>query len=161
MVAKGPREMVCQLCDYQHFLTPIPAACVLIVDAQNRLLITRRAHEPGLGKWGIPGGVIEPGETGEIASARELREEVGIEIAPEEFRYLCAGNNQYLFQDFVWPTLDLFFTVYLRGPAVEILHDPKEVAEALWCPLDEVPLDDFAFASNAEAVRVLRMGSPF
>jgi ADP-ribose pyrophosphatase len=154
MAAQSAREVVCEVCGYQHFLTPIPAACVLLVDAQERLLILRRAHEPGLGKWGLPGGVIEPGETGEFAAARELREEAGIEVAPEAFRYLVSLNNDYLFQDFLWPTVDLFFTARLEAAAVRA--DPREVSEARWCPLHEVPLAEFAFASNAQAVRVLR-----
>lgn len=155
MAAVSAREIVCQLCDYRHFLTPIPAACVLLVDARERLLITRRAHEPGLGQWGLPGGVIEPGETAEAAAARELREEAGVDVPPADFRYLVSLNNDYLFQDFIWPTLDLFFVVRLSSePGVQA--DPAEVSEVQWCSLDKVPLDQFAFASNAEAVRRLR-----
>lgn len=156
MTRRGAREVVCELCDYQHFLTPIPAACVLLVDHQNRLLITRRAHEPGLGKWGIPGGVVEPNETGEMAAARELREETGIKVAPEKFRYLLTANNNYLFQGFVWPTIDLVYTARVETEEAAASPDPAEVSEVQWRPLHEVPLEEFAFESNAHAVRVLR-----
>lgn len=156
MTQQSAREVVCELCDYQHFLTPIPAACVLLVDARERLLILRRAHEPGMGKWGLPGGVVEPGETAEFAAARELREEAGIEIAPSAFRYLVSLTNNYLFQDFLWPTVDLFFAA--RIERAEARPEPSEVSEARWCPLAEVPLGEFAFESNAQAVRALRNG---
>ena len=57
-VTKSDREFVCGVCGFRHFITPIPAAVALILDAQDRVLIIRRAHEPGYGKLGLPGGVI-------------------------------------------------------------------------------------------------------
>ncbi|HYF37743.1 MAG TPA: NUDIX domain-containing protein [Prosthecobacter sp.] len=154
MTAIGSREVVCDACGYRHFLTPIPAACALVLDRHDRLLIARRAHEPGLGKWGIPGGVIEPWESAEAAASRELLEEVGVELPSAAFTYLVSLNNRYLFQDFVWPTLDLCFVARVDGD-VEVHPDPAEVLETRWCPLHAVPLDDFAFQSSIDAVRLL------
>jgi ADP-ribose pyrophosphatase len=154
-IEKSDREFVCAHCAYRHFITPIPAAVAVILDAQGRVLIIRRAHEPGFGKLGLPGGVIEPGETGEMAAARETREETGIDLPASAFSYLCTLNNRYLFQGFVWPTLDLFYIARVHD-FCSIKADPAEVMETLLCPLDEVPLADFAFESNAEAVRRLQ-----
>ncbi|WP_395715784.1 NUDIX domain-containing protein [Prosthecobacter sp.] len=154
-IIRSDREFVCAGCGFRHFITPIPAAVALILDAQDRILIIRRAHEPGLGKLGLPGGVIEPGETGEMAAARETREETGLDLPASAYTYVCTLNNRYLFQGFVWPTLDLFYVA--RVPDFGDLNpDPAEVMETLICPLDEVPLADFAFESNAEAVRRMR-----
>jgi ADP-ribose pyrophosphatase len=146
----------CGDCGFRHFLTPIPAACALVLDSARRLLITRRAHEPGLGRWGIPGGVIEPGERAETAAARELLEETGIEVAPEAFEYLGSQTNQYPFQGFIWPTLDLCFVARIDAQGLMANPDPAEVSEWMWCALRDVPLDEFAFDSNAEAVRQLQ-----
>jgi len=154
-IEKSAREFVCVRCGHRHFITPIPAAVALILDGQGRILIIRRAHEPGFGKLGLPGGVIEPGETGEMAAARETREETGLDLPVGDFTFLCTLNNHYLFQGFVWPTLDLFYTA--RVPDLGSLNpDPAEVMETFVCSLDEVPLADFAFESNAEAIRKLR-----
>ncbi len=153
--ARSAREFVCAACGFRHFITPIPAACALVLDARNRILIIRRAHEPGLGKLGLPGGVIEPGETGEMGAARETREEVGLDIPAEAFTPLGTLTNTYHFQGFPWPTIDLFYVA--RIPDFDaVLIDPAEVMEFMICGLDEVVLDDFAFESNAEAVRRLR-----
>lgn len=156
MVAVSGREVVCEACGYRHFLTPIPAGCALVLDGRGYLLIIRRAQEPGLGKWGLPGGVIEPSETAEAATAREVREETGIAVAPAAFAYLASLNNHYLFQGVVWPTLDLYFVARLEATP-DVRADPAEVSEFQWCPLSEVPLEQFAFDSNAEAVWLLRL----
>ena len=47
-------------------------------DTYGRLLMVRRAHDPGSGLWSIPGGRVEPGESDAVAVARELLEETGL-----------------------------------------------------------------------------------
>lgn len=47
----------------------------------GRLLLVQRAKEPDKGLWGLPGGMIEAGETPEIAAVRELAEETGVDAA--------------------------------------------------------------------------------
>ena len=155
-ITKSDREFVCEACGFRHFITPIPAAVALILDAQDRVLIIRRAHEPGLGLLGLPGGVIEPEETGEMAAARETHEEVGIHLPASAFTYFLELNNRYLFQGYAWPTLDLFYTARVPDFSQVVLQ-ASEVSEFMICPLDDVPLDDFAFESNAEAVRRWRV----
>lgn len=44
-----------------------------------RVLLARRAANPGAGLWSLPGGRVEPGETVAEAAAREVMEEVGVE----------------------------------------------------------------------------------
>ncbi|WP_030903176.1 (deoxy)nucleoside triphosphate pyrophosphohydrolase [Streptomyces sp. NRRL F-5126] len=53
------------------------------VHDDGRLLAARRSAPPELaGRWELPGGKVEPGESAEAALVRELREELGIEAAP-------------------------------------------------------------------------------
>lgn len=63
---------------------PATERCVggIAHDDQGRILLIRRAHEPGLGLWSVPGGRVEPGETDEMAVIRELREETGLDVIP-------------------------------------------------------------------------------
>jgi 8-oxo-dGTP diphosphatase len=57
------------------------AACVLI-DGSGRVLIARRPEGRAMaGLWEFPGGKLEPGESPEDALARELREELGIDVS--------------------------------------------------------------------------------
>ena len=52
----------------------------IIKDATGRLLLIQRGHDPEAGRWSLPGGRIEPGETDEQALIREVREETGLTV---------------------------------------------------------------------------------
>lgn len=52
--------------------------CV-VFDGQDRLLLIRRANEPFMDRYALPGGFAEIGETVEAAALRELKEETGVE----------------------------------------------------------------------------------
>ena len=56
-----------------------PQVCVgAVAVAADRLLVVRRAQEPGRGRWSIPGGRVLPGEALADAVLRELAEETGV-----------------------------------------------------------------------------------
>lgn len=81
--AKAPHTRGLRL----RFVIVIPSddpviRCVgaVVHDAAGRLLLVRRANEPGRGQWSLPGGRVEPGESDASAVARELREETGLEV---------------------------------------------------------------------------------
>jgi ADP-ribose pyrophosphatase YjhB (NUDIX family) len=52
----------------------------LVHDDEGRLLVVRRAQEPGLGRWSVPGGRVEPGEDDTVAVRREVLEETGLHV---------------------------------------------------------------------------------
>ena len=59
---------------------PIPCVGAIIKDGSGRLLLVQRGHDPEAGRWSLPGGRIEPGETDEQALIREVREETGLTV---------------------------------------------------------------------------------
>lgn len=62
-------------------ILPVPAVNAAILNAEGRILITRRSakvREPG--KWCLPGGHLDGGETWQAAMAREVKEEVGLVV---------------------------------------------------------------------------------
>jgi 8-oxo-dGTP diphosphatase len=70
-------------------------ACALI-DAQGRILLARRPEGKKLaGLWEFPGGKMNPGETPEAALARELHEELGIEVLPKHLAPFVFASHAY------------------------------------------------------------------
>ena len=58
-----------------------PEVCVgAIVRAGDCILMIERSHDPGVGRWSVPGGRVEAGETLSEALAREVREETGLDV---------------------------------------------------------------------------------
>jgi 8-oxo-dGTP diphosphatase len=108
-----------------------PELCVgaVVVDAE-RLLLIRRGRGPGAGRWSVPGGRVEAGETVGEAVVRELREETGLEG-------LCGallGWVERIHEDHHFVILD--FVVEVLDPLEPVAGD--DAAEARWVPLHEV-----------------------
>lgn len=55
----------------------------VVFDDLGRVLLVRRAREPLLGHWSLPGGLLELGETLKEGVRREVAEETGLLVAPE------------------------------------------------------------------------------
>lgn len=68
-------------------LHPVPAVGAIIMHDEKILLICRK-NPPGAGLWSIPGGSVELGETLQEATAREVREETGLQVAVGEMAEL-------------------------------------------------------------------------
>jgi 8-oxo-dGTP diphosphatase len=59
-----------------------PCVGALTFDEGGRLLLVRRANDPGRGLWSLPGGRVEPGEDDATALVREMAEETGLVVRP-------------------------------------------------------------------------------
>ena len=78
-----------------------------IINANNCILVAQRAPGTSLaGLWEFPGGKIEPGETPEVALARELSEELAITLLPEKLVPLG-------FVSYAYPAFHLVMLLYV------------------------------------------------
>ena len=59
---------------------PLVGVAAVVFDAIGNVLLVQRAHPPRQGQWGLPGGLIDLGETLLEGVQREVREECGIEV---------------------------------------------------------------------------------
>lgn len=97
-----PRECHCGNTTY---LNPLPVIVAMVpvfkrnIAARCGWLVEQRNIEPQKGGWALPGGYIEFGETWQQAAARELKEEIGIKLLPEDFtlaEVVTSGNGNLL-----------------------------------------------------------------
>ena len=108
-----------------------PQLCVgAVVVEEGRLLLIRRGTPPGQGRWSVPGGRVETGETLGEAVVRELAEETGLDG-------LCGsllGWVERIHADHHFVILD--FVVEVLEPAEPVAGG--DAAEAAWVPLEDV-----------------------
>jgi 8-oxo-dGTP diphosphatase len=81
----------CPNCEQVVWHNPVPCAGVAVVDV-DRVLVVQRSAEPGRGEWTIPGGHLELGESPAVGAARELREETGLSVDPDDLSLLDARS---------------------------------------------------------------------
>jgi 8-oxo-dGTP diphosphatase len=83
----------------------IPCVGAIVRDAAGRILLVRRANEPGRGQWSIPGGRVEAGETDAGALVREVREETGLAVAVDGLAGVVEragpGGVTYVIRDYL------------------------------------------------------------
>jgi 8-oxo-dGTP diphosphatase len=114
----------------------------------GRYLITQRPPTASLPLlWEFPGGRVEPGESDEEALARELREEMGIEVEIAE----AAMHTHH-----EYPAYEIDFRVFrcrLRSPESEIRH--LRVHDHRWVTLEEMSRYEFPDADARTLERLL------
>jgi NAD+ diphosphatase len=125
--APGELARLCPNCGALHFPRITPAV-IMRVERDDKILLARNRNFRGP-FHSVLAGFVEPGETLEQAVAREVREEVGLEV----------GDVRY-FGSQAWPfpsQLMIGFTA--RWLAGEIVVEQSEILEAAWFGADELP----------------------
>jgi 8-oxo-dGTP diphosphatase len=137
----------CPNCGLTVYANPAPTASALIIDDEGRVLLARRAADPGAGLWDLLGGFIEEGEEPLAALQREIEEETALQIEPGEF----LGGYPDRYGDEGIYTLNLYWSARISGGALEL---DEELAELGWFGPEELPdPSDFAFRNTVEALR--------
>ena len=127
-------------------MSRVHVAVGVIIDHRNRVLISRRSvdsHQGGL--WEFPGGKVEKGESLPQALARELREELAIEIAGSE----PLLEVQYDYSD-KSVLLDVHLVREFSGEPHGVENQPLA-----WVPAEKLSDHDFP-AANAPIVEALQ-----
>jgi ADP-ribose pyrophosphatase YjhB (NUDIX family) len=106
-----------------------------VIICNGKILLEKRKGEPGRGKWAIPGGLVELGESAEQTVIREVKEETNLKV--EQPKLIDVVNNITLDKNgrikYHFVIVDYF--VKLKGGTLEAADD---AAELRWVGFDEV-----------------------
>lgn len=140
--AGEPSRLVCTGCGHVLYLDPKVAVGTIIESNDNRLVLVRRAIDPGYGLWVFPGGYVDRGEEITAAAIREAREEAGLDVRLHD-----------LLDIYSYPGRPLIIIVYAASiVGGDLCHDDECLEAGFFAPAD-IPWGELAFPSTRDALR--------
>lgn len=139
------RALVCPECSLREYPKISPAVIVSVTDG-DRLAMIKGAGSTS-GRYHLIAGYVEIGETLEQAVAREVKEEVGLNI-----------KNIAYYKSQPWPfsdTIMVGFTAELDGDDIFTLQE-SEIADAKWVNRDDIPLSGASGSVGNELIEKFR-----
>ncbi len=125
--AAGHRMMQCSTCQVQHYPRLSPSM-IVVVTRSDEILLARSPRFVN-GMYSALAGYVEPNETVEHCVAREVREEVSVEIS--DIRYIASQN---------WPfPHSLMLGFHAQYQSGEIVPQLDEIEDAQWFSIHDLP----------------------
>jgi ADP-ribose pyrophosphatase YjhB (NUDIX family) len=140
-------QSVCQACGFVFFMNP-KVAVGTIVSLDGRVLLLRRGIEPAYGKWVFPSGFVDRGECVEEAAVRETREESQVDVRINRLLNIYSYAHH-----------PVIIIVYIGEVISGQPCAGDETLEAQTFAPEEIPWNDLAFPSTAQALRDYLAGS--
>jgi 8-oxo-dGTP diphosphatase len=140
--AADPYRLVCTSCGFVFYMDPKVAVGTIIRTRDDRLVLVRRAIEPGYGLWVFPGGYVDRGEEITAAALREAKEESGLEVRIDGLINIYSYSGGA-------PIIIVYAATGIGG---ELCGD-DECLEARLFTADTIPWAELAFRSTSEALR--------
>tara|TARA_B110000014_G_C20126270_1_gene600274 strand:+ start:1687 stop:2187 length:501 start_codon:yes stop_codon:yes gene_type:complete len=125
----------CEICTSFIYVDP-KVAVVALVACGTSILLIKREIEPHFGKWSLPSGYVDRGESVENALIREVFEETTICSIPSHYLGVFSGKGPVVVH------------VYVTTPKSGTANAGDEVSEVKWCDFDEIPELPFPYDSE-------------
>lgn len=109
----------------------VPCVGAVVTDETGRIVVVRRRYAPSAGRWSLPGGRVEPGETLVEAVGREVLEETGLVVDVQGL----IGCIDIPHGDVTYDVSDYAATV--RGAPTPLVSG-DDAADARWVTRDEL-----------------------
>jgi len=141
------RKFSCEHCGFQVYFNVGASVSGICRGINGDVLLLKRMHAPRAGTWTLPGGFVEPGESGLDSLIREIHEETGLDVknaVPQS-----AFPNSYTFGDVTYSTFDMVYVCDLEG---DIALDGTEVDAHRWFAVSELLDTEISFPSLRSAL---------
>jgi mutator protein MutT len=118
----------------QYPKKPVVGVGAIILNG-DQILLEKRKNPPGKGKWSVPGGLVDLGETAEEAVIREVKEETGLEVYDPRLvdvvNYISLSEKGAVMYHYV--IIDYIVTSQGGKP-----HASSDADDLKWVPFNEV-----------------------
>ena len=101
----------------------------VIFNEKDEVLLVQ--HWAGGSRWSLPGGGVERGETALEALQREMREELGLSVGPDQISYFTTIHSEY--------EAPIFIVRIQQSWLPPQPFNKREISEAAWATLDSLP----------------------
>jgi 8-oxo-dGTP diphosphatase len=151
-LADGPDRgrMGCRQGHFVHYDNPA-VTTFAFVECNGRYIVLERGQEPYQGRWDLPGGFVEAGESPAEAVRREILEETGLRV---EAPYLI-GTYTSRYGDMGKWTVDVAFHCKTSSDELSL---SAESSGAQWVSIEQMP--PLAFAGERSAFEKFRQKRP-
>jgi 8-oxo-dGTP diphosphatase len=106
-----------------------------VIIRDGKILLEKRKNEPGRGKWSIPGGLVELGESARETAIREVREETRLEVEEPMLMDVVDNVTRDENGDIEYHFVILDYFVKFKGG---VLRASSDAAELEWVQLSDV-----------------------
>lgn len=125
-----------------------------VILKEDRVLLVKRGSPPSQGKWSIPGGLVQLGETTEAAAIREVEEECGLKVRVLGIAgivdRIVPGNDGRIRYHYV-------LVDYLATPESEEVRPGSDAADARWVQVGELDRYDTTEGLRAMVMKAMKL----
>lgn len=143
----GEKKLSCNNCDFIMYQN-CAAAVAVVIKCGDEIFLTKRNQNPKIGKLDLAGGFTDPKESAEQTCARELWEELNLEIDIKRLKFIMSLPNIYHYKGIDYNTLDIFFEYEVEEKFEITKLELHEISETFWIKKSEINLEDIAFDSQ-------------
>jgi ADP-ribose pyrophosphatase YjhB (NUDIX family) len=106
-----------------------------VIIKEGKIALIKRGNEPARGKWTIPGGLVELGESPDQAVLRETKEETGLDVDNPTLMDVVSNVNLDENGKIKYHYVIIDYLVHVKAGTAEASSDAVELR---WVPFDEV-----------------------
>ncbi len=155
--AADRKSFQCSDCGFNLYLNCAAAAIALIFTVENKLLVTKRKYEPAKGSLDFPGGFADPGETIEVCLAREVKEELNLDV--NKLTYICSYPNTYQYKNVSYDITDFVFACTVAD--FDCIQAADDICDFEFIFPSQLEKEQFGLESAKKVIELIQTAATF